>query len=92
MKARLTVNAKLDKSRFPINVEATAEEMVSVNLGSPALYRGMGLCHQAEPVYRLCRQVDSLGLVRRTFPAKLLTLDWLTLLNQPVSLPVSSQH
>ena len=38
MKARLTVNAKLDKSRFPINVEATAEEMASVNLGSHALY------------------------------------------------------
>lgn len=38
MKARLTVNAKLDKSRFPINVEATAEEMVSVNLESHARY------------------------------------------------------
>lgn len=42
MKARLTVNAKLDKSRFPINVEATAEEMVSVNLGSHELYGGNG--------------------------------------------------
>jgi len=36
--ARLTVNAKLDKSRFPINMEATAEEMVSVNLESHARY------------------------------------------------------
>lgn len=61
MTARLTVNAKLDKSRFPINVEATAEEMVSVNLGSHALYGGMGLCHQAEPVYRMRRQVGRPG-------------------------------
>jgi uncharacterized protein YegJ (DUF2314 family) len=29
MKARLTVTAKLDKSRFPINVEVAAEEIAS---------------------------------------------------------------
>jgi hypothetical protein len=29
MKARLTVTAMLDKSRFPIKVEVTAEEMAS---------------------------------------------------------------
>ena len=38
MKAKLTVNAKLDKSRFPINGEATAEEMASVNFESHARY------------------------------------------------------
>jgi hypothetical protein len=38
MKARLTVNAKLDTSRFPINVEVTAEEMASVTLESHARY------------------------------------------------------
>ncbi len=38
MKARLTVNAKLDKSQFPINVEVTGEEMTSVTLESYARY------------------------------------------------------
>lgn len=62
MTARLTVNAKLDKRQYPINTKMIrTEEMGSVNLGSHALYGGMGLCHQAKPVYRLCRQIDRLG-------------------------------
>jgi hypothetical protein len=58
MKARLTVNAKLDKRQYPIDTKMIrTEETGSVNLGSHALYGGMGLCYQAEPVYRMCRQV-----------------------------------
>jgi hypothetical protein len=61
-RAGLTVNAKLDTRQYPINTKMIrTEEMGSVNLGSNALYGGMGLCHQAEPVYRMRRQVDLPG-------------------------------
>ena len=46
-RAGLTVNAKLDKRQYPINVEVTAEEMVSVNLGPNAFHERIH--HQAEP-------------------------------------------
>jgi DDE family transposase len=38
MRAGLTVNAKLDKTQYPINLEVTEEDVASVNLGSHALY------------------------------------------------------
>jgi len=38
-RAGLTVNAKLDKNQYPINVKVTAEELASVDLGSYALHR-----------------------------------------------------
>ena len=37
-RAGLTVNAKLDKTQYPINLEVTEEDVASVNLGSHALY------------------------------------------------------
>jgi len=38
MRAGLTVNAKLDKTQYPINLEVTEEDVASVSLGSHALY------------------------------------------------------
>ena len=37
-RAGLTVNAKLYKTQYPINLEVTEEDVASVNLGSHALY------------------------------------------------------
>ena len=45
-RAGLTVNAKLDKRKYPTNVKVATEEMVSVNLESNAFHGGMELHHQ----------------------------------------------
>jgi len=40
MRAGLTVNAKLDKTQYPINTKVTTEAIASVNLKSHALCMG----------------------------------------------------
>jgi hypothetical protein len=90
MRAGLTVNAKLDKKQNAINVKATNEELVSANLGSYASHGEW--TYAIRPSRCICRPVDSPGLARLVVPADLLTPDWVTPLNQPVSLPASSQH
>lgn len=86
----LTVNAKQDKTQYPIYLEVIEEAVASVNLGSRALYGEW--TYAIRPTRCMCRPVDSLGRTRLVLLADILTPGWLIPLNQPVSLPVSSQH
>jgi len=86
----LTGNAKLDKTQYPINCEVTEEDVPPVNLGSHALYGEW--TYAIRPTRCMCRLVDSLGRTRLVDLGDILTLGWLTPLNQPISLSASSPH
>ena len=89
-RAGLTVNAKLDKTQYPIYCEVTEGDVASVNLGSHALYGEW--TYVIRPTRCMCRLVDSLGRTRLVVLADILTLAWLTPLNQPISLSASWPH
>jgi hypothetical protein len=93
-RAGLTVNAKLDKRQHPAHMKVMAVETASVKLGSYVSHGG-GLIPSSRAGCKY-RSVD--GLVARAYSSRLVyfslrtvTLDWLVPLNQPVSLPTSSQ-
>ncbi len=90
----LTVNAKLDKRQHQDNMTVRAVETASVNLRSYGAH-GEGLIPSSRAGCKY-RSVD--GLVARAYSSRFfyfslrtVTLDWLVPLNQPVSLPTSSQ-
>jgi hypothetical protein len=101
-RAELTVNAKLDKRQYPTNVTVSAEEMASVNL-EPYAFHGewnyaIRLSHQnMKSKIRTCycltgHKAVLPGLILPQFMpfplfSQTFTPDWLTPLNQPVSLP-----
>ena len=88
----LTVNAKLDKKQYPINVKVTAEGLASVNLGSYALHRER--TYTFRPSRCMCRPVEETGSCSSRFSLFPSTFrpDCLIPLNQSVSLPASSPH
>jgi hypothetical protein len=93
-RAGLTVTAKLDKRQHPDDRKVIAVETASVKLGS-YIYHGGGLIPSSRAVCKY-RPVD--GLVARAYSSRFfyfslrtVTLDWSVPLNQPVSLPTSSQ-
>jgi DDE family transposase len=66
-RAGLTVNAKLDKTQYPINTKVTTEAIASVNLKSHALC--MGKWAYAIKLSRcLCRPVLTQALFVLLFP------------------------
>jgi len=90
MRVGLTVNAKLDKMQYPINLGGDGRRRGFREPRIACIVWGMDLCHQADPVY--LPAVDSPGRARLVVPADPLMPDWLTPLNQLVSLPATSQH
>ena len=93
-RAVLTVNVKLDKRQYPTDMKVKAVETASVKLGS-YVYHGGGLIPSGQAGCKY-RSVD--GLVARAYSSRLVyfslhtvTPDWVVPLNQPVSLPTSSQ-
>jgi hypothetical protein len=101
-RAGLMVNAKLNKKQYPTNVTVSAEEMASVNLEPHALHGewkyAVRLGHQnMKSKIRTCycligHKAVLPGLILPQFMpfplfSQTFTPDWLTPLNQPVSLP-----
>jgi hypothetical protein len=66
MRVGLTVNAKLDKTQYPINFEVTEEDVASVNLGSHALYGEW--TYAIRPTRCICRPWTAQAVLVSLFP------------------------
>ncbi len=90
----LTVNANLDKRQHPDDMNVTAVEAASVQLGSYVSHGGGFIpSSRAGCKYRSVDDLVARAYSSRFFYFSLRTVtpDWLVPLNQPVSLSTSSQ-